>query len=96
MAKVQRIIKKKNRGQDTLIPWFRTELLPSRLKDSQIKGLSEFLNTVAAAWFSAGAIYPLFASTENPQIFILYSGIEIIMAVFFLSVSLLLLKEVKL
>lgn len=66
------------------------------LKDGQIKGLSDFLNTVAAAWFSAGAISPLFIKTEVIGKTILISGIEIVMALFFLSISLLLLREVKL
>lgn len=64
------------------------------LKDGQIKGLSDFLNTVAAAWFSAGVISPLFANTESIVKTLFLSGIEISMALFFLSLSLLLLRRV--
>lgn len=66
----------------------------SNLKESQLKGLSDFLNTVAAAWFSAGAISPLFIS-ENFNKVLYLALIEIIMALFFLGVSLLLLRKVK-
>ena len=65
------------------------------LKDGQIKGLSDFLNTVAAAWFSAGVISPLFANTESVMKILFLSGIEISMALSFLSLSLLLLRGVR-
>jgi hypothetical protein len=35
------------------------------LKSSQLKALSEFLNTIAAAWFSAGVISPFFIKPES-------------------------------
>ena len=70
--------------------------LMGNLKDGQIKGLSDFLNTVAAAWFSAGAISPLFIKTEILGKALFISGIEIVMALFFLGISLLLLRRVKL
>jgi len=35
------------------------------LKPSQLKALSDFLNTIAAAWFSAGVISPLFIKPEG-------------------------------
>lgn len=66
----------------------------SNLKASQLKGLSDFLNTVAAAWFSAGAISPLFIS-ENFNKVLYLALIEIMMALFFLGASLLLLRKVK-
>jgi len=66
------------------------------LKDGQIKGLSDFLNTVAAAWFSAGVVSPLFAITESITKILFLSGIEISMALSFLSLSLLLLRRVQL
>lgn len=66
------------------------------LKESQIKGLSEFLNTVAAAWFSAGAISPLFLNVEGLGKVIFFSTAEILMSLLFLTVSLLLLRKVSL
>jgi len=66
------------------------------LQSSQIKGLSEFLNTVAAAWFSAGVISPFFVSTENQPLVVLIAGAQITLSLFFLSVSLSLLRNVKL
>lgn len=35
------------------------------LRPTQRKALSEFLNTVAAAWFSAGVISPFFIKPES-------------------------------
>jgi hypothetical protein len=67
-----------------------------KLNAIQHKGLSEFLNTVAAAWFSAGAISPLFINSEDISKIIFLSGIEIFMALLFLIVSLLLLRKVEL
>ncbi|MEK7061303.1 MAG: hypothetical protein AAB954_01430 [Patescibacteria group bacterium] len=64
------------------------------LKEAQVKGLSEFLNTVAAAWFSAGAILPLFI-TENFNKVLFFASTEIIMSLFFLTGSLLLLGKIK-
>jgi hypothetical protein len=66
------------------------------LKPAQLKGLSEFLNTIAATWFSAGVISPLFIKPENLFKTVLLAGIAIIMSLFFLIWSLALLKKVKL
>jgi hypothetical protein len=62
------------------------------LKNTQIKGLSEFLNTVAATWFSAGVISPLFLSEAFNKVLLLALA-EIIMSFFFLGLSLSLLKR---
>jgi hypothetical protein len=56
----------------------------SNLKEGQLKGLSDFLNMVAAAWFSAGVVSPLFANTESIIKTLFLSGIEISIAQFFL------------
>lgn len=64
------------------------------LKDTQIKGLSEFLNTVAATWFSAGAISPLFISEKLASVLFL-SLFQIFVAFLFLGLSLSLLKRVS-
>lgn len=63
------------------------------LKNTQIKGLSDFLNTVSAAWFSAGLISPLFLSEAFEKVLLL-SLAEITMSFFFLGLSLLLLKKI--
>lgn len=62
------------------------------LKNTQIKGLSEFLNTVSAAWFSAGAISPLFISEQFNRVLFL-SLLQIFVAFLFLGLSLSLLKR---
>lgn len=67
-----------------------------KLKESQIKGLSEFLNTVAAAWFSAGVVTPFFIGSGSRLIAIAVSIGEIIMSLFFLAGSLSLLRKVEL
>jgi len=66
------------------------------LRPSQLKALSEFLNTVVAAWFSAGVISPLFIKPENLFKALVLAGIAISMALFFLIWSLSLVKRVKL
>ena len=63
------------------------------LRNAQVKGLSEFLNTVSAAWFSAGAISPLFIS-ENFNKVLLLSSLEIFMSFLFLGLSLSILKKI--
>ena len=62
------------------------------LRKAQVKGLSEFLNTVSATWFSAGVISPLFLSEEFKNVLFL-SLSEIVMSLFFLGLSLSLLKR---
>jgi hypothetical protein len=66
------------------------------LKPSQLKGLSEFLNTIAAAWFSAGVISPLFIKPESLSKTLFLAGIAVIMSLFFLIWSLSLLRRVRL
>ena len=68
----------------------------NNLGSSQLKGLSEFLNTVAATWFSAGIISPIFIESENLIRTLVLSGTEILLALLFLRASLLLLRKVKL
>lgn len=36
-----------------------------KLKPIQLKGLSEFANKIAAAWFTAGIISPFFTKPES-------------------------------
>jgi hypothetical protein len=66
-----------------------------KLRPSQLKALSEFLNTIAAAWFSAGVISPLFIKPENLIKALILAGIAIVMTIFLLAWSLSLLRRVK-
>jgi len=66
-----------------------------KLRQSQLKALSEFLNTIAAAWFSAGVISPLFIKPENLIKALILAGIAIVMTIFLLAWSLSLLRRVK-
>lgn len=66
------------------------------LVPAQLKGLSEFLNTVAAAWFSAGAISPFFTKIESLTKTILLSTMAIALALSFLFGSVYLLRRVRL
>jgi len=66
-----------------------------KLRQSQLKALSEFLNTIAAAWFSAGVISPLFIKPENLIKALILAGIAILMTIFLLAWSLSLLRRVK-
>lgn len=67
-----------------------------KLKPGQLKALSEFLNTIAAAWFTAGVISPLFIKPENLTKALVLAATAILMTGFFLTWSLTLVKTVKL
>jgi len=66
------------------------------LKPSQLKALSEFLNTIAAAWFSAGIISPIFVKPENFPTTLVLALVAIIAALSFLALSLYFVRKVKL
>ncbi len=65
------------------------------LKPSQFKALSEFCNTIAAAWFSAGVISPFFIKSENLLSAIILGLAAILISVLFLGLSLYLVRRVK-
>ncbi|OGD83968.1 hypothetical protein A3J17_01895 [Candidatus Curtissbacteria bacterium RIFCSPLOWO2_02_FULL_40_11] len=65
------------------------------LTSYQLKALSEFFNTVAAAWFSAGVISPLFIKPQSLLNIIVIIGIALVMTTSFLYVSLFLVKTLK-
>lgn len=69
--------------------------LVNDLNAAQLKALSEFANTIAAAWFTAGVIAPFFT---KPRTF-LETAWFLVLGLFFTVVmlqwSLLLLKGVK-
>lgn len=59
-------------------------------KPEQLKTISEFLNMIAAAWFTAGIITPIFTSNIDirPLLFISFMG-----TLLFLSGSVYLIKD---
>lgn len=66
------------------------------LAPGQLKALSEFLNTIAAAWFTAGIISPFFIKIEDPLNVLILGTIAIIFSVAFLFASLFFVRKVKL
>ena len=70
-------------------------ILDMRLKQSQLKGLSEFMNTVAAAWFSTGIISPFFIRIEDITRVAILAMFSLTSAGIFLLISIRLLKGVK-
>lgn len=66
-----------------------------KLKSNQYKGLSEFLNTIAAAWFSAGVISPLFIEYQNPIKTFTISTVALILTSISLVWSLQLLGRIR-
>lgn len=63
------------------------------LNSKQIKSLSEFFNSLAVAWFTAGIITPFFLNSESSSIILLFVSSGITGSAFFLFISLLLLKK---
>lgn len=65
------------------------------LTPSQLKTLSEFLNTVAAAWFTAGVISPIFVKPEDLSTTINLAFTSLVLTSSFLGLSLLLVRKLK-
>lgn len=66
------------------------------LKPAQRKALSEFANTVAAAWFSAGVISPFFTKPKSLIDLLSFILVGLTMTWATLRWSLSLVKEIKL
>lgn len=66
------------------------------LTASQLKALSEFLNTIAAAWFTAGVISPFFLKPEDFSRALILGFAAVALAATFLSFSLSIVRRVKL
>lgn len=66
-----------------------------KLKPIQLKGLSEFANKIAAAWFTAGIISPFFIRPESFFEVLRFILVGLLMAGATLGWSLSLLKGVK-
>ena len=65
-----------------------------KLSTGQRKALSEFFNTIAAAWFSGGIVAPFFARVTPAEKMIFFvSGFAF--SYIFLNFSLLFVKEIK-
>ncbi|OGG24527.1 hypothetical protein A3A79_05075 [Candidatus Gottesmanbacteria bacterium RIFCSPLOWO2_01_FULL_43_11b] len=69
--------------------------MKSRLNQAQLKALSDFANTVAAAWFSGGVISLFFAQTTSLLEMLRFPLIGVLMTWFTLRWSLSLLEGVK-
>ncbi len=67
-----------------------------KLSSSQLKGLSEFANKIAAAWFTAGIISPFFTRPKSFLELALYVGVGLLMTLATLRWSLALLEGTKL
>ena len=65
------------------------------LSSVQLKSLSEFGNTVAAAWFTAGVISPIFTKPKSLPGLFAFLGLGLLMTWVTLYWSLHLLKGVK-
>lgn len=65
------------------------------LTPSQLKSLSEFFNTIAAAWFSAGIISPLFIKPESIVRALLLGAISVILSLSILIWALYIVRRVK-
>jgi hypothetical protein len=67
-----------------------------KLRPIQRKSLSEFFNTLAVTWFSAGIITPIFAKPDDfPRgVGVLFLGL--FFALLYLMFSLYLIKDLKL
>ncbi len=68
----------------------------NHLTSSQLKSLSEFLNTLAATWFSAGIISPFFIKNEDLVKTIALGLAAIGLSLGLLSFSLVIVRRVKL
>ena len=66
-----------------------------KLRSAQKKGLSEFLNTIAAAWFTAGVISPLFLDLRITTRNIVTEVVSLGLAGLFLVWSLQLLERIR-
>ncbi len=66
-----------------------------RLSPVQLKSLSEFANTVAAAWFTAGVIAPVFTRPKSIGDLLTFLLIGVLMTAVVLYWSLFLLEGVK-
>ncbi len=70
--------------------------LMKELTEPQLKALSDFANTVAAAWFSAGVISPFFIKPPSAMEALVFPSVGLVMTWLTLSFSLSLIKEIKL
>lgn len=66
----------------------------SHYSTGQLKTLAEFLNTVAAAWFTGGIIAPFFASISLSK-YIVFFIVGSFLSYLFVSLAMQLTKEVK-
>jgi hypothetical protein len=63
------------------------------LDQRQTKEIANFLTTTSVAWFSAGVIAPFFTTPINSGVFILSIIFGVCMTIFFLFLSVTMIKE---
>lgn len=73
-----------------------TKFIMKNLTPNQLKSLSEFLNTLAATWFSAGVISPFFIKSEDIIKTVALGLTAIGLSLGLLSLSLSTIRKVKL
>lgn len=66
------------------------------LRPAQLRALSDFANTVAAAWFSAGIISPFFTKSEPLIRALVFPLVGLLMTWVILSWSLSLVRDIDL
>ncbi len=59
-----------------------------KVKANQFKALSDFCNTVAAAWFTAGTVVPVINQSTDLTGTVILTGKSSLLALFFLMLSL--------
>lgn len=67
----------------------------NKFNSAQLKSLSDFANTVAAAWFTGGVISPFFSKPESLEKLFLFLLVGLLMTWATLRLSLFLVKGVK-
>jgi hypothetical protein len=67
-----------------------------KLRPAQKNKLSEFFNTIAAAWFTIGVISPLFIQSGNINKTIILGGVSLLLTSIFVYWSLSLVEKIKL
>ena len=63
------------------------------LSNKQLERASEILGNISVAWFSAGAISPLFIGSRNIADLLFSLGVSMTLSAIFFAVSLELIKE---
>lgn len=66
-----------------------------KLSQKQVDRASEIVGNIAVAWFSAGAISPIFVRPKSVFEFLISFGVSLVMTGFFFTISLYLIRSKK-